>query len=119
MLTIGDFARPDTADHQGTSDLRRDGSAPTGRRRWIQWLPNATRWSRSRRTEFAHDEAFTTITKAQWDYSAILAAYDAVACSPEATARPGCRLSCREVYLAEPATIGDNDLICDIAFPLG
>jgi len=23
------------------------------------------------------------------------------------------------VYLAEPATIGDNDLICDIAFPLG
>ena len=71
------------------------------------------------RTEPAHDEAFATITKAQWDYPAILAAYDAVACSPEATARPGSRLSCREVYLAEPGSIGAEDLICDIAFPLG
>jgi hypothetical protein len=49
------------------------------------------------RTEPAHDEAFTTITKAQWDYPAILAAYDAVACSPEVTVRPGSGLSCREV----------------------
>lgn len=71
------------------------------------------------RTEPAHDEAFTTITKAQWKYPAILAAYDAVACSPEAQSRPGSRLSCREVYLAEPDAIGDDGLICDIAFPLG
>lgn len=71
------------------------------------------------RTEPAHDEAFTTITKAQWDYPAILAAYDAVSCSPEATGRPRSRLSCREVYVAEPEDIGDDDLICDIAFPLG
>jgi hypothetical protein len=71
------------------------------------------------RTEPAHDEAFTTITKAQWGYPAILAAYDAVACSPEAQARPGDRLSCREVYLAEPDAIGPADRICDIAFPLG
>jgi DNA-binding transcriptional MerR regulator len=71
------------------------------------------------RTEPAHDEAFTTITKAQWDFPAILAAYDAVACSPEAIARPGSQLSCREVYLAEPEVIDDNGLICDIAFPLG
>jgi hypothetical protein len=71
------------------------------------------------RTEEAHDEAFTTITKAQWDYPAILAAYDAVACSPEALARPHGRLSCREVYLAEPESIADGDLLCDIAFPLG
>jgi DNA-binding transcriptional MerR regulator len=71
------------------------------------------------RTEPAHDEAFTTITKAQWDFPAILAAYDAVACSPEAAARPGSRLSCREVYVAEPDDIGRDDLICDIAFPLG
>jgi DNA-binding transcriptional MerR regulator len=71
------------------------------------------------RTESAHDEAFTTITKAQWEYPAILAAYDAVACSPEAVARPGSRLSCREVYLAEPDAIADDDLVCDIAFPLG
>lgn len=71
------------------------------------------------RTEPAHDEAFTTITKAQWAYPAILAAYDAVACSPEAAARPGSRLSCREVYIAEPPAIGQDEMICDIAFPLG
>lgn len=71
------------------------------------------------RTEPAHDEAYTTITKAQWAYPAILVAYDAVACSPEAKAGPGSRLSCREVYLAEPDAIGDEELVCDIAFPLG
>jgi DNA-binding transcriptional MerR regulator len=70
------------------------------------------------RTEPAHDEAFTPITKAQWAYPAILAAYDAVACSAEAQARSGSRLSCREVYLAEPDEIGDDNLVCDIAFPL-
>ena len=57
-------------------------------------------------------------TAANWS-PPILAAYDAVARSPQAQARPGSRLSCREVYLAEPDTIGDDDLICDIAFPLG
>ena len=71
------------------------------------------------RTEPAHDEAYTTITKRQWDYPAILAAYDAVACSPHATARPGSQLSCREVYLAEPDAVGDDEPICDIAYPLG
>lgn len=71
------------------------------------------------RTESAHDEAFTTITKAQWEYPAILAAYDAVACSPQVGARPGGRLSCREVYLAEPDAITDEELLCDIAYPLG
>lgn len=70
------------------------------------------------RTEPAHDEAFTTITKAQWAYPAILAAYDAVACSDEATTRPGSRLSCREVYVAEPDAVDDDDPVCDIAFPL-
>lgn len=71
------------------------------------------------RVEPAHTEAFTTITKRQWDYPAILAAYDAVACSPQATERPGSQLSCREVYLAEPEAIGPDDLICEIAYPLG
>jgi DNA-binding transcriptional MerR regulator len=71
------------------------------------------------RTEPAHDEAYTTITKAQWDYPAILAAYDAVAGSPEVRARSRSPLSCREVYLAEPDAIGNDDLICDVAFPLG
>jgi DNA-binding transcriptional MerR regulator len=71
------------------------------------------------RAEPAHDEAFTTITKAQWDYPAILAAYDAVAGSPQVRARPRSPLSCREVYVAEPGDIGADDLVCDIAFPLG
>ena len=71
------------------------------------------------RTEPAHDEAFTTITKAQWEYPAILPAYDAVACSPEVAARAGSRLSCREVYLVEPDAITDDELIYDIAYPLG
>ncbi|MGA8206774.1 MAG: MerR family transcriptional regulator [Candidatus Dormiibacterota bacterium] len=71
------------------------------------------------RTEPSHEEAYTTITKAQWDYPAILAAYDAVACSLDVTSRPGSRLSCREVYLVEPDDIGPNDLVCDVAFPLG
>jgi DNA-binding transcriptional MerR regulator len=70
------------------------------------------------RTEPAHDEAFTTITKAQWDYPAILAAYDAVARSPEVSARPRSALSCREVYLADPAVIGPGENVCDIAYPL-
>jgi len=71
------------------------------------------------RTEPAHDEVFTTITKAQWEFPAILAAYDAVAGSPEVSTRPRSRLSCREVYVAEPAAIGNDDLVCDIAFPVG
>lgn len=70
------------------------------------------------RTEPAHDEAYTTITKAQWGFPAILAAYDAVGASPEAGARPDSTLSCREVYLAEPDEVSDDDPICDIAFPL-
>ncbi len=69
-------------------------------------------------TEPAHDEAYTIITKAQWGFPAILAAYDAVACSPESAARPGSPLSCREVYLAEPDEINNDEFICDIAFPL-
>ena len=71
------------------------------------------------RTEPAHEEAYTTITKAQWAYPAILAAYDAVACSPEVRARPGSRLSCREVYLARPQDVGMDEPLCDVAFPLG
>ena len=71
------------------------------------------------RTEPAHDEAYTTITKAQWDYPAILAAYDAVAAAPEVTDRPRSRLSCREVYLAEPDAIDEDQPVCDVAFPLG
>ncbi len=71
------------------------------------------------RVEPAHAEAYTTITKRQSDHPAILAAYDAVACSPEVTGRPGSQLSCRKVYPAAPESIGEEDPICDIAYPLG
>lgn len=71
------------------------------------------------RTEPAHDEAYTAITKAQWQYPAILAAYDAVACSPAVRGRSHSRLSCREVYTAAPDEIGDDELICDVVFPVG
>ncbi len=71
------------------------------------------------RTEPEHDEAYTPITKAQWAYPAILAAYDAVACSDPVRTRPGSALSCREVYLGEPDDVADDELICDVAFPLG
>ncbi len=70
------------------------------------------------RTEPAHDQAFTSVTKEQWSFPAILAAYDAVACSPEVLARPGSSLSCREVYLAEPNDVASDELVCEIAFPL-
>jgi DNA-binding transcriptional MerR regulator len=69
------------------------------------------------RTEPEHEEAYTTITKAQWAYPAILAAYDAVACSPIVAGHAPMRLSCREVYLVDPDTIGDDELVCDVAFP--
>jgi DNA-binding transcriptional MerR regulator len=71
------------------------------------------------RTEPAHDEAFTTITKAQWEYPAILAAYDAVGSSDAVSGRPRSSLSCREVYIADPAAIGADEKVCEIAFPLG
>lgn len=69
------------------------------------------------RTEPEHEEAYTTITKAQWAYPAILAAYDVVACSPSVAAHSQRRLSCREVYLVEPDTIRDDEFVCDVAFP--
>lgn len=71
------------------------------------------------RTEPAHEEAYTTITKAQWAYPAILAAYDAVAHSREVTSHARSRLSCREVYLADPTEIEEDDFICDVAYPVG
>lgn len=70
------------------------------------------------RDEPAHDEARTTVTKAQWDHPAILAAYDAVARSPELATRGGSPLPCREVYLADPRLVGTDQIVCEVAFPL-
>jgi hypothetical protein len=41
-------------------------------------------------------------------------------CPPEVSSRAWSgQLSCREVYLPEPSAIGDDELICDIALPVG
>ena len=106
---------PFTLNFHGVVDYESDGPLEA------IWVPDDVQVTDliGIRTEPAHDEAFTTITKAQWAYPAILAAYDAVACSPEVTARPRSRLSCREVYVAEPEAIGDDEPVCDVAFPLG
>ena len=48
-------------------------------------------------------------------YPAILAAYDAVACSPEARQHPGPICPVARSTSRKP----DDELICDIAFPLG
>jgi len=69
------------------------------------------------RTEPAHREAYTTITKAQVEYPQILSAYDAVCTWMEqaGTRRTGAG---REVYFADWATAGPTDQVCDIAFPI-
>ncbi len=61
------------------------------------------------RTEPAHDEAYTPIAKAQWDYPAILAAYDAVACSSEVAARPNSPLSLSRGLHRRTWTTSENE----------
>ncbi len=70
------------------------------------------------RFEPAHDEAYTTITKAQLEFPEILGAYDAVACSELVGERGLGELSCREVYPYDMGRAGDDDPVCDVAFPL-
>ncbi|WP_209439518.1 MerR family transcriptional regulator [Kitasatospora phosalacinea] len=70
------------------------------------------------RTEPAHREAYTTITKAQVEYPQILSAYDAVCDWTERGGTP--RLGPgREVYFADWAAAGPSDPVCDVAFPIG
>jgi hypothetical protein len=71
------------------------------------------------RDEPAHDEARTPVTREEWDYPAILAAYDAVARSAVVTGRASSALACREVYRADPRTVGAGEVICEVAIPLG
>ncbi|MBO0654463.1 MerR family transcriptional regulator [Streptomyces triculaminicus] len=69
------------------------------------------------RTEPAHREAYTTLTKAQVKYPQILSAYDAVyQWIEESGARatgPG-----REVYFADWESAGPAAQVCDIAVPV-
>ena len=69
------------------------------------------------RTELPRTEAFTTITKVQCAFPAILEAYDAVerwigAANRHIAAAP------REVYFTTDEAAGDDDPFCDIAFPI-
>jgi DNA-binding transcriptional MerR regulator/effector-binding domain-containing protein len=69
------------------------------------------------RTEPAHREAYTTITKAQVAYPQILSAYDAVAEWVQAEKRTVTG-SPREVYFADFDAAAPTDEVCDIAFPV-
>ncbi|MFC5148265.1 MerR family transcriptional regulator [Streptomyces aureoversilis] len=69
------------------------------------------------RTEPAHREAYTTLTKAQVEYPQILSAYDAVyrwiETNDGGETGPG-----REVYFADWAPAGPATEVCDIAVPV-
>jgi DNA-binding transcriptional MerR regulator len=69
------------------------------------------------RTEPAHREAYVTIPKSLVRYPDILSAFDAV----EAWINENGEHfngSPREVYFADFMAAGDDDLVCDIAFPI-
>jgi DNA-binding transcriptional MerR regulator len=69
------------------------------------------------RTEPAHREAFTRITKAQVRYPDILSAYDAV---ESWAAEHGEQVSGapREVHFADLMSAADGEEVCDIAYPI-
>ncbi|MEV7182390.1 MerR family transcriptional regulator [Kitasatospora sp. NPDC093679] len=69
------------------------------------------------RTEPAHREAYTTVTKAQVAYPQILSAYDAVFEWAKAGDRTVVSAP-REVYFADWAAAADGEPVCDIAVPV-
>lgn len=68
------------------------------------------------RTEPAHTEAFVTLTKGQFQFPAILHAYDAAAAYAKAHGTSG-PLHCREVYHADWDNSGEDDPVGDVAWP--
>lgn len=68
------------------------------------------------RTEPSHQEAFVTLTKQQFEFPAILQAYDATAAYARAHG-DSCPLACREVYHADWDAAGETDLVGDVAWP--
>lgn len=68
------------------------------------------------RLEPAHEEAYTRIVKAQVRYPEILRAYDAVSDWLQANGHKS-TLPPREVYFADMMAAGDDEPVCDIAFP--
>ncbi|NND02680.1 MAG: MerR family transcriptional regulator [Acidimicrobiia bacterium] len=69
------------------------------------------------RTEPAHREAYTRITKGQVKYPQILEAYSAVE-NWASENNVGIIDSPREVYFVDWETVGDDDPACDIVFPI-
>jgi DNA-binding transcriptional MerR regulator len=69
------------------------------------------------RTEPAHREAYTRITKAQVAFPQILSAYDAVAQWIGANGKQVGGAP-REVYFTDWDAAGPNDEVCDVAFPI-
>jgi hypothetical protein len=55
------------------------------------------------------------VTRTEREFTAILAAHDAEASAPEAARREQRRLSGREFYFANPAEVGLDDQIGDVA----
>jgi effector-binding domain-containing protein len=69
------------------------------------------------RIEPPHDEAFTTISKAEVEFPGILKAYGDVEAWLEA-AQLEIAGAPREVYFADWDAIGSHDPACDVAFPV-
>jgi DNA-binding transcriptional MerR regulator len=81
--------------------------------------PDAVPRGMAVRAEAAHRQAYTTITRAQFEYPQILSAYDAVAewISSAGLARAG---PPREAYLqgVDVAAAAPGDPVCHIAYPI-
>lgn len=69
------------------------------------------------RLEPAHDEAYTTLTKAGVEFPDILTAYDEVARWVMAHGSMIETLPSREVYFTDVMAAGDDDPACDVAYP--
>ncbi len=69
------------------------------------------------RREPAHREAYTRVTKAQYEFPQILGAYDAVAAWMEAHGLAMAD-SPREVHIADIGAAAQTDEVCDVAFPV-
>lgn len=68
------------------------------------------------REEQAHHEAFVVLDKAQFEFPAILSAYDATCDYARAHGRSG-PLDCREVYPYDWDTAGEGDPVGEVAWP--
>ncbi|MCA9840403.1 MAG: AraC family transcriptional regulator, partial [Trueperaceae bacterium] len=67
------------------------------------------------RLEPAHKIAYVRITKAQVAFPDILAAYDAV---EDYLVKKGIKFDApREIFFADWDKTGDNEPVCDVAFP--